>query len=99
MPYARLFSPAKTAMQSGKAKTGYWVLQFNACDAKYKEPIMGWIGSSSTLEQITLKFETLGSALNYAKQHNLEINIELQQKQNFQPKAYADNFRHDRPLS
>ncbi len=25
---ARIYSPARTAMQSGKAKTGRWVLEF-----------------------------------------------------------------------
>jgi hypothetical protein len=98
MAYARIFSPSKTAMQSGKAKTGYWVLQYNVCDAKYIEPIMGWVGSTSTLEQINLKFTTLKSAILYAEQYGLEPIIDLQKKPRSQPKAYADNFRYNRPL-
>lgn len=98
MTYARIFSPSKTSMQSGKAKTGYWVLQFNACDAKYKDPVMGWTGSCSTLEQINLKFATLKSALEYAGQYGLDPIVDLQQKATIQRRAYADNFRHDRPL-
>ena len=31
---ARIFSPAKTAMQSGKAKTGHWVLEFDPESAR-----------------------------------------------------------------
>lgn len=98
MAYARIFSPSKTSMQSGKAKTGYWVLQFNACEAKFREPVMGWTGSSSTLEQINLKFSTLKSAIDYAQEHELDVTVDLQQRPNIQRRAYADNFRHDRPL-
>lgn len=85
-------------MQSGKAKTGYWVLQFNACDAKYIDPVMGWTGSSSTMEQISLKFSTLKSAVDYAQECGLQAMVDLPQKPAIQRKAYADNFRHDRPL-
>ncbi|WP_032112255.1 ETC complex I subunit [Candidatus Paracaedibacter symbiosus] len=98
MSYARIFSPSKTSMQSGKAKTGYWVLQFNACDAKYADPVMGWTGSHSTLEQINLKFKTLKTAIDYAQHHGLAVIVDLQQTPRVQRKAYADNFRHDRPL-
>lgn len=85
-------------MQSGKAKTGYWVLQFNTCDAKYKDPVMGWNGSSSTLEQINLRFSTLKSAVEYAQDLGLQVTVDLQQKPVTQRKSYADNFRYDHPL-
>lgn len=98
MAYARIFSPSKTSMQSGKVKTGYWVLQFNACEAKYREAVMGWTGSCSTMEQINLKFSTLKSAIDYTQEYGINAVVDLQQKPNVQRKAYADNFRHDRPL-
>ena len=39
---ARIYSPAKTAMQSGKAQTGHWVLEFDPEKPKRIDPLMGY---------------------------------------------------------
>lgn len=97
MPYARIFSPSKTSMQQGKAKTGYWVLEYNNCDAKFYDPIMGWTGSNSTEHQVSLKFETLEAAQVFAHSLNLNAIVESQHTRKIQKRSYADNFRHDKP--
>ena len=33
--FARIYRPSKTAMQSGRAKTKDWVLEFEPADARY----------------------------------------------------------------
>ena len=42
---ARIYSPAKTAMQSGKAKTGYWVLEYDPAEKRRIDPLMGYTSS------------------------------------------------------
>lgn len=39
---ARIYQPTKTAMQSGKANTRFWVLEFEPEECKKIEPLMGW---------------------------------------------------------
>ena len=58
---AKIYQPAKTAMQSGKARTKHWILEFNKSNSN-KDFVMGWISSSNTDEQIKLKFEKIGRA-------------------------------------
>ncbi len=63
---ARIFKPAKTAMQSGKAKADRWVLEFEAETARKIDPLMGYTVSSDMNSQIKLEFETLEAARDYA---------------------------------
>lgn len=89
---ARIYRPAKNAMQSGKAKTKDWLLEFEPASARKPDPLMGWTTSSDMNGQIRLTFETRDEAVAYAQRH--EISFQL-----FEPKApkkiikaYADNF-------
>ena len=43
---ARIYSPAKTAMQSGKAKTGHWMLEFDPAAPRRIDPLMGYTSST-----------------------------------------------------
>ena len=43
---ARIYRPAKTAMQSGKAKTQRWVLDYEPEVAKSVEPLMGYTSAT-----------------------------------------------------
>lgn len=96
MVQARIYRPAKTAMQSGKAKSRQWVLEFCSRDATFIDPIMGWYGSNDTLHQLRLTFRSLDSAMTYAKEKNLTVQIEAPHSPVINPKNYADNFRYDR---
>ena len=42
---ARIYKPAKTAMQSGTAKTREWVLDYEPEQPREIEPLMGWTSS------------------------------------------------------
>ncbi len=96
MVQARIFKPAKTAMQSGKARTRQWILEFCPRDVSFVDPIMGWYGSNDTLHQLRLTFRTLDAAIAYAKERNLVVQIESAHLPVSPPKAYANNFRFDR---
>ncbi|PXA90925.1 ETC complex I subunit [Caulobacter sp. D4A] len=93
---ARIYRPAKNAMQSGRAKTKDWVLEFEPTSARKPDPLMGWTQSSDMNGQVRLTFETRDEAIAYAQRH--EISFQL-----FEPKvpkriikAYADNFATNR---
>ena len=71
---AKIYQPTKTAMQSGKARTKFWVLEFNKSNFN-KDFVMGWTASSNTDEQVKLKFETQEQAIAYAKQNNIPFDL------------------------
>lgn len=98
MSTARIYQPSKTAMQSGKAKTGYWLLEINNCEDKFRDPLMGWIGSKSTDHQISIKFLRLEDAIAHVQKLGIEFSLELPKKSIVRPKSYAENFRFDKPV-
>jgi hypothetical protein len=88
---AKIYQPTKTAMQSGKARTKFWILEFNKSNSN-KDFVMGWTSSSNTDEQIKLKFETQEQAITYAKENNIQFDLTTNKKNKLIIKAYADNF-------
>jgi uncharacterized protein YeaC (DUF1315 family) len=88
---AKIYQPTKTAMQSGKARTKFWILEFNKSNSN-KDFVMGWTSSSNTDEQIKLKFETQEQAITYAKENNILFDLTTNKKNKLIIKAYADNF-------
>ncbi|MBN9670401.1 ETC complex I subunit [Roseibium aggregatum] len=93
---ARIYRPAKTAMQSGKAKTQRWVLDFEPEVAKAVEPLMGYTSSSDMKQQVRLYFDTQEEAVAYARRHNIPHRVEKPRNRVVRGAAYADNFRFNR---
>ena len=93
---ARIFKPAKTAMQSGEARTKEWVLEFEPEGRSGIEPLMGWTSSSDTKSQVRLEFESKDEAIAYATRHGLAYTL-IEPKPRAQiKKSYAENFRFGR---
>ncbi|MEM9616619.1 MAG: ETC complex I subunit [Pseudomonadota bacterium] len=91
--FARIYRPAKTAMQSGKAKTTDWVLEFEADAARRLDPLMGWAGAVETTPgQVRLTFESQGEAAAYAEKIGVPYRIDEEHRAAYHPKAYSDNF-------
>ena len=88
---AKIYKPSKTAMQSGKARTKFWVLEFDKSNLS-KDFVMGWTSSSNTNDQVKLKFETQEQAIKYAKENNIQFNLITPNKNKLIIKSYADNF-------
>ena len=88
----RIYRPSKTAMQSGRAKTKNWVLEPTLETARRPEPLMGWVSSGDTNNQVRLTFETKEEAVAYCEREGIPYQV-LEPKE-LQPraKAYADNF-------
>ena len=95
--FARIFQPSKTAMQSGKAKTSNWYLEFEAEAARRIDPLMGWTSGSDTLAgQVRLAFSSKEEAITYAESKNIAYQLIEPTKPSPNPKAYSDNFSHNR---
>ena len=94
MKKAKIYIPAKTAMQSGRGKLKNWVLEFITKDPSIN-PLMGWETSSDTLEEVILKFPSKEQAIEYAKKNNISYYVIEPNKKKFVIKSYADNFLKD----
>ena len=90
---ARIYQRPKNAMQSGKARTSDWLLEFEPAMAKRPDPLMGWAGSRDTRSQVTLTFPTLDAAQAYAEKHGIAAEIHAPPPRRLKLQAYADNFR------
>ncbi len=95
---ARIFRPARTAMQSGTATTKAWVLEFSPAQARKIDPLMGWTSSGDMESQVRLRFDDLDAAEDYAKAHGIEYTViaPKTRRPNLRPGGYADNFATNR---
>jgi len=89
---AKIYRPAKTAMQSGKANAKRWVLEYAGNSAPFADALMGWTGSADPQGQVRLTFETKEQAIAHARSNSIPHQvIEPVEAKRF-PKAYGDNF-------
>ena len=93
---ARIYKPAKTAMQSGTARSRDWLLEFEPSEKQVVEPLMGWTSSGDTRRQVRLHFETREEAVAYAEAHEIPYQVFEPRERKPNIRAYADNFRYDR---
>ncbi len=89
---ARIYQPARTATQSGRAKTMRWLLEMEPVSRKEADPLIGWIGSDDTEQQLQLRFPTKDAAIAYARRKGLDYRVFEPHERIVRPKAYADNF-------
>ena len=93
---AKIYRPAKTAMQSGKAKTQFWLLEYEQEVPRKVEPMMGYTSSADTRQQVKVTFETLEQAEAFAKRNGIEYRVILPKEAKRQIVSYTDNFRYNR---
>jgi hypothetical protein len=96
MVTARIYKPARSAMQSGKARTKEWFLDYEPEQPREIEPLMGWTASGDMRQQVRLRFHTAEEATAYCERHGIAYQV-------FNPKPdkpriipYADNFSFKR---
>lgn len=94
--YARIFRPAKTAMQSGRAKAATWVLEYEPEAARTLDPLTGWVSSSDMRGQIRLSFDTREEAIAYATAHGIPHQVSEPREPKRFPRSYSDNFAFSR---
>jgi len=90
---ARIYQRPKNAMQSGRARTDQWLLEFDPAEAKRPDPLMGWAGSGDTQSQVVLRFESAAEAQAYADKHGIAALVHATPPRRLKLQTYADNFR------
>lgn len=90
---ARIYQRPKNAMQSGKARTDEWVLEFEQSEARRADPLMGWTGSGDTQVQVQLDFASKEEAKAYAEKYGIVARVHSTPPRTLKLQAYADNFR------
>ena len=72
---ARIFKPAKNAMQSGRAQTREWQLDYEPEQPRAIEPLMGWTSSGDMKQQLTLRFDTKEDAIAYCERKGIAYQV------------------------
>ncbi len=90
---ARIYQRSKNAMQSGTARAGQWVLEFESHRPRRADPLTGWSGGADTQSQVTLTFATLDEAKGYAARNDIACHIVPAAPRKLRTQSYADNFR------
>lgn len=93
---ARIFKPARTAMQSGSAKTKLWALEYEPEQPRQIEPLMGWTSSGDMKQQLRLHFDTKEEAVSYCERRGIPYQVSEAHEPARRKMAYADNFAFNR---
>ena len=94
LPDAYVYRPPRSAMQSGTAHTGEWILEFEPASRLQPEPLMGWSSTRDPFgSMFQLRFIDRQSAIDFAERHGWTYLVRNPPPRHFRPKRYADNFR------
>jgi hypothetical protein len=93
---ARIYKPARTAMQSGQGNAKRWTLEFEPEAPRQIEPLMGWTSSSDMKQQLCLRFDTKEEAIAYCGRRGIPYQVFEPREPARRKIAYADNFGYRR---
>ncbi len=93
---ARIFRPAKNAMQSGRGNTGIWLLEFEQQTPRGIEPLMGYTSSADMKQQVRLEFDSSQSAIAYCEKNGIDYRLQLPKSASRRRTSYAENFSYNR---
>jgi len=93
----RIYRPAKSATQSGRAKAQNWMLEYELKTQRQPEGLMGWTSSGDTLNQVRLNFNTLDDAIAYATKKGWAYTVQPAEERVVRPRNYVDNFKYVPP--
>lgn len=91
-PLAKIYQPAKNAMQSGRAKTKQWRLEYEPVAKGAPEALMGWNTMPDTRAQLQLSFASKDEAVAYAQAKGLHFEVIEPHKSATRAEPYAANF-------
>lgn len=95
-PTAKIYQPAKNAMQSGRAKTRVWKLEYEPIAKGTPESLMGWNTMPDTRSQLHLTFPTKEEAIAYANAKGMAYEVLEPKASAARAKPYAENFSSQR---
>lgn len=93
---ARIYQPAKTAMQSGTAKTQSWMLDYEPASPREAEPLMGWTSSADMSQQVSIRFPTKEEAITFAVRNGIPYRVFEPHARAPSKRSYSDNFKYGR---
>ena len=89
---ARIYKPTRNTMQSGRARVNNWVLEYETETKRAPEALMGWTASGDTLNQVSIPFDTIEMAIQFAEKKGIEYTVTPERERRVTPRSYADNF-------
>lgn len=98
MRHVKIYQPAKSAMQSGRAKTAFWLLEYELETKRKPEPLMGWVASKDTLNQVRMRFKTKEEAVAFAEKNGWTFQIAEPKARQVKGRTYLDNFKYTPPV-
>ena len=93
---ARIYRPARTAMQSGQANTKAWMLDYEPEQPRHIEPLMGWTSSGDMKQQIRLQFDSKDEAVAFCQREGIPYQVFESEPATRQRISYSDNFAYPR---
>jgi hypothetical protein len=94
---ARIYKPTKTAMQSGRAKTKAWILEYEPEQPSEVEPLMGWTSSGDMCKQVRLNFDSEQEAIAFCERQGIPYQVfETKPTAPRRGISYSDNFSYKR---
>ncbi len=95
---AKIYQPARNAMQSGQGKSNHWVLEFVPNEPRKTDPLMGWTGSGDMAGQVRLTFDSKEAAIAHAEKNQISYQLQTPNKRAhiLRNGGYGDNFAYDR---
>ncbi|MBT8472797.1 MAG: ETC complex I subunit [Marinicaulis sp.] len=94
--FAKIYSPKKSAMQSGRSRKNVWLLEFDETKRRSGDPLMGWTSAEGGDASNALKFESKDAAVRYAEKNGIPFYVVESQEPVREPKTYSDNFAFKR---
>ena len=85
-------------MQSGKARTKKWVLEYEQESPRAIDPLMGWTSTDDMHQQVRVEFGSVGEATAYAESNGIAYQVFKPHNPLLKAKSYLDNFRFDRKI-
>ncbi len=90
---ARIYKPARTAMQAGTGNTKEWVLNYEPEQPPVVEPLMGWTSSGDMKQEVQLRFDTKEEAIAYCEREGIAYQVFDSKPPGKRPRiSYSDNF-------
>jgi hypothetical protein len=93
---ARIYKPARTAMQSGQAKTKEWVLDYEPEQPRTVEPLMGWTSTGDMKQEVRMHFDTKEEAIAFCERNGIPHLVFETTPPVRQRISYSDNFAYPR---
>ena len=90
----KIYRPAKSTMQSGRAVRKSWVLEFETEPDGEPDMLMGWAQGGDQRSHVCLKFPTCERAITFAKKHGWEYVVFPENMRNVKPFSFADKFKY-----